>query len=64
MPWLSDVFEIFKRLLDEESVRMKSPQAIRQTLVRKIGNESSRLTKINIHPVHLVIASQLTAERN
>ena len=47
LPWLSDVVENFKRLLDEESVRMKSPQAIRQTKVRNTGNESSRQQPTN-----------------
>ena len=42
LPWISDVMEDFKQLLDAESLQCKSHQALQQTKTRKTGYPSSR----------------------
>ena len=40
--WLSDVVNNFKQMLDTESMKNKSQQALRQAKIRKTGCTSSR----------------------
>ena len=42
LPWLSDTVQNFKDLLDGETIKSKSPQALRQMKKRMNGLPSSR----------------------
>ena len=42
LPWLSDTVNNFKKLLDKENLKGKSPQSIRQMKTRIEGSPSTR----------------------
>ena len=42
LPWLTDVVEDFKQMLDGEAIQSKTQQALRQTKPRKTGAPSAR----------------------
>ena len=42
LPWLTDVVEDFKQMLDAETLQGKTQQALRQTKNRKTGAASTR----------------------
>ena len=42
IPWLSDTVNTFKRTLDAQALKLKSPQSVRQMKKRIEGRQSSR----------------------